>query len=131
MATSFPLKLRQRIVTALACGHSPSEVARVIADEFQVTVSRQMVARHDPRTVTGSGLSESLKGLFYSMHARYTDELEQQALSHKAVRLSRLDHIYDDAAESRNHKVMLRALDLSRREMQGLDYGENEGEDDA
>jgi hypothetical protein len=126
MAAAFPLKIRQRIVTALACGYSPSEVVRIVADEFQVTVSRQAAARHDPRTATGSGLSERLKKLFYDAHERYTDELEQQALAHKAVRLSRLERTYDDAATTGNHRVMLRALDLARREMQGLDYAKGE-----
>lgn len=116
MAVAYPLKIRQRIVVLLATGSSPSEAARVVVDEFEIPVSRQMVARHDPRRA-GSVLNDDLTALFWSTHEQYLVELEHVSIAHRVVRMTRLDGLYDDAAAVGDRKTQIAALEQARKEM--------------
>jgi hypothetical protein len=125
----FPLAVRRAIVIALATGSTPSEAARVVLEQHGVTVSRQVCARHDPRTVSGSALNDELKALFFTVHEKFLDGLEQIGIAHRAVRLVRLEHAYERAETAGDTRTMLRVLDAARREMVDL-YPEPDTDDD-
>lgn len=113
---------RRWVVRALARWNSPQEVARMVLKEFGVTITRQSVQQYDPTTDSGKGLAPALKKLFFSTREDFVQNIEQLPLSHRAVRLDRLEREYQAAVDAQNPKLVVRILDTAGKEMKPLDY---------
>jgi hypothetical protein len=110
--------VRRFIVVGLARFDSPSEVARLVKEEFGIEVSRQAVMAYNPDCLSGAALSRPLKDLFFSSRREFVQSIEKQPIGHLATRLRRLEKHYQAADQAGNTKVALRALDAARREME-------------
>lgn len=114
------------IVRACACFDSPSEVVRLVKAEFGLDISRQQVQRFNPGTAQGKSLSAPLRELFEHHREQFIEELERQPLAHRAVRLRRLQALYERAEDEKNLKAALQSIALAQREMAALEYATDE-----
>lgn len=101
--------VKTMIVQALACFDTPSEVAKAVKDEFGLVVSRQAVERYDPTKRAGVDLSVGLKALFEATRAAFLKDTAGIAVSHRSVRLRRLQRLAD-RAETMGNLVLAASL---------------------
>lgn len=113
----LPVKVVERILTALAIGAAPREVIATIKEEFGIELKPWHVTYYDPRNVASKGLKQQHKDLFYKLHREYISRLENVTIAHARARLDRLDKIYDKAMAEGNLKAATNALKESRIEM--------------
>lgn len=85
------------IVQALACWDTPSEVAKAVKDEFGLVVSRQAVQAYDPTKRAGADLSAEFRAIFDTTRAIFLADTASVGISHRAVRLRRLQRLADRA----------------------------------
>lgn len=81
------------IVRALAQFCSPSEVAKLVKEEFEgLVVSRQRVRYYNPEQ--SAELDQEWKDLFYKERERAIADVNDVGTAHKSVRLRELDAMY-------------------------------------
>lgn len=95
-------EVKRSIVQALACWDTPSEVARAVKDEFGLDVSRQAVEAYDPTKRAGAALSQEFRALFEATRAAFLAETASIGVTHRAVRLRRLDRLVNRAEGAGN-----------------------------
>jgi hypothetical protein len=122
-------ELKRYIVRANAFFDSPSEVVRLVAAEFGVTITKAQVQRYDPTKAQGSSLSSDLRLLFERTRHEFIEEIEAVPVAHRAVRLRRLDQIYTQAQAGGLHKIALNALRAIHQEMAVFEFIREPGED--
>ena len=93
----LPDEVRTFVVQALACFDTPTEVARAVKDEFGLVVSRQAVHAYDPTKRAGADLSVGLRSIFEATRATFLASTAEIAVSHRSVRLRRLQRLADRA----------------------------------
>lgn len=113
----LPDEVKTYVVQALACFDTPSEVARAVKDEFGVTVSRQAVQGYDPEKSTGRALSAELRAIFDATRARFLAETAAIGVSHRAVRLRRLQRLSDKAESMGAMALAAKLLEQAAKEM--------------
>lgn len=121
------------VVMALAKFDGPTEASRALKKEFGIDVPRTQLLAYDPHAAQGKDLSAGLRKLFEDTRADFVTNIERQPFAHKAVRLHRLEHIYETAVTSSNHRAALGAVEGARKEMLpvfgfGAGAGDDEGE---
>jgi hypothetical protein len=87
------------IVRALACFDSPTQVAKAIQADFGLTVTPQQVEAYDPNKVTGSKLSSKWRQVFEGARNRFLADTSSIGVSHRAVRLKRLERMASKAED--------------------------------
>lgn len=107
------------VVQALACWDTPSEVARAVKDEFGLVVSRQAVERYDPTKRAGADLSAEFKALFEATRATFLAETATISVSHRSVRLRRLQRMVDKAESMGAMALAAKLMEQAAREMGG------------
>jgi hypothetical protein len=112
--------VKKFIVRCCACGDTPSEIVKRVADEFGITVTRQAAMRYDPRTETGSHLSAGLLELYRVTREKFLSELEAIDGAHREIRLRRLDSLYERALQAGQLKVAVAATAEQRKTMADL-----------
>lgn len=126
------MPIKRYITMALARFDGPKEIARLVKDEFDITVLPQQVQLYNPTLTQGKDLSTELRTLFFDTRKRFIDEIEVLPFAHLAVRLHRLEHAYQAAAEMNNTKGMLAAIEGARRAMQAMEsYDDGQGDSDG
>lgn len=131
MSAALTQPQRRYIVRALARFNSPTEVCRMVKTEYGLDIYRQLAARHDPTTEAGQTLGEGLKKLFYSTREQFVEQLEQQPLAHRAMRLDQLKKLYDAALDAGNPKLAVRILSEADKMMRPLEYEPLDADPDA
>jgi len=115
------------VVIALATGHGVTEVAGSLKTAFGIEVTPQALMRYNPLRVTGLSLSPELEKLFHTTRAKVVDEIAKTDLAHVAVRLRRLDGLYDEAVAKGQLKAAVTILTEARKIMDAFEeYDEGE-----
>lgn len=125
---ALPSHIKRFIAQRCACFDTPTEVAIAVEAEFSLKVTRNQVQCYDPTTHAGRSLSAPLRRIFFDTRERFVEELEQLPLAHRATRLRRLEQIYRDAESSGNLKSRIAAIVAAQKEMQPLEYDDEEGD---
>jgi hypothetical protein len=112
--------VKKFIVRCCACGDTPSEIVKKVAEEFAVKVTPQTCMKYDPRTVSGSTLSAPLRELFAVTREKFLSELEAIDGAHREIRLRRLDALYAAAMKSGQLKIAIAAIAEARKTMADL-----------
>ncbi len=115
---------QQRVVTGwLACCQTPTRVAEWVKLYFKVTLTRQAVEAYDPTKAMGVLLSPELREHFYAKRKEYFETLDAIPFRHKAVRLNRLEELWEIDRDRGNTVVARGHIELAREETQDLDGG--------
>ena len=117
--TGLPDEVKIAIVQALACFDTPSEVARTVKDGFDLVVSRQAVEVYDPTKQAGAALGPEMRAIFEATRARFLAETAAIGVSHRAVRLRRLQRLADKAEAMGSIAMAAKLLEQAAREMGG------------
>jgi hypothetical protein len=122
-------KMKKFVVVALASGDGVTEVARNLKETFGVEVSLPALLKYHPLRATGASLSPELEKLFHETRARAVDEMHNTDLAHVAVRLRRLDALYDEAMSKGQLKAAVTVLTEARKIMDNFIEVDEPGED--
>jgi hypothetical protein len=120
--TSLTMVQKRFVVRALAKWNGPTQTARMLQQEFGVVLDRQGIAKYDPTTDTGSGLSPVLRKLFFQTREQFVKHHEQEPMSHLSVRLHRWEQLYQQALENGAPKLAARILADADKSMKTMDY---------
>ncbi len=115
----LPDDVKRAIVQALACYDTPSDVARMVKDDFGLVVSRQAVERYDPTKRAGATLSPEMRAIFDATRARLLSDLAEIGIAHRTVRLRRLQRLADKAESMGAMALAAKMLEQAAREMGG------------
>lgn len=111
--------VKTAIVQALACYDTPSDVARLVKEDFGLVVSRQAVERYDPTKRAGVDLSAEFKAIFEATRSAFLKETAAVGVSHRVVRLRRLQRLADKAESMGAMALAAKLLEQAAREMGG------------
>jgi len=105
------------IVQSLACFETPSMVQKAVKGEFGVDVTRQAIEAYDPSKRAGESLAGRWRTLFEATRKEFVDETVKVAVSHRAVRLRKIERIVERAESQGNHAMVLQALEQAAKEV--------------
>ena len=105
------------IIYMNARGRPPSEVVKLIKEEFDVDVVPSTVCKYNPNLPTGRKLPAHLRKLFVRERDRFHREIEAIPISSKAFRLQAYQEMYE--AAGKNLSARETALKGARQEMEG------------
>lgn len=88
---------RTFVVQRLAMYDPPELVARAVKDEFGITISRQGVHCYDPTKHAGRQLAKKWRDLFEATRKALVDGTAEVGVTHKLVRVRRLERMADRA----------------------------------
>lgn len=110
------------IVEKLACYHPPTEVARMVLEEFGVEVSRQQVHYYDPTKYNGNTrVSEMRVAHFRAARNAFINDYESHGVAQETKRLQVLDTLLNRelAKPHANPKLILEILEQAAKERGG------------
>jgi hypothetical protein len=105
------------IVQRLACFDYIADVVKGVKDEFGIDVSRQQVESHDPTKVSGSTLAKKWVTLFEETRKKFIDDTSEIGISHKSVRLRKLERMAAKAEEMNNLVLASSLLEQAAKEV--------------
>jgi hypothetical protein len=105
------------IVRSLACFDTPSTVAEAVERQFGQTVTRQVVQCYNPHWRAGAKLSQQWRQLFEDTRNAFVEETNKIGISHRNVRLRKLDQQVALAEERGDGAMIARLLRLAQMEM--------------
>jgi hypothetical protein len=108
------------IVQSLASLNSPSAVAAAVESRFGVSITRQAIEAYDPHKHSGRRLSEKWRQLFEDTRQAFLEETRNIGISHRAVRLHKLDQQVALAEEKHDSLTLLKLLQQAKREMDAV-----------
>jgi len=107
------------VVRALACFETPTEVVRLVKEEFDFVVTRQHVQAYDPTKRQGRSLGKRWREMFEAERAAFRDDLDGIPLAHRASRLGELMKLYQKAAAQGNVVGAAALLEQAAKEAGG------------
>ena len=102
---------KQMIVALWASGLTPSEVQERAKEEFNIEVSKSQVFKYSK--------AEKWQKLINKIRNESMADIASVAGSHKKVRLSRAEKIYEKSMDKKKYKEALAATEHQRKEMEG------------
>lgn len=112
-------EIKTYIVQRLACFDTPTTVADGVKEEFGYTMTRQRVQQYDPTKAAGKDLSKKLRQIFDETREKFLTDTSGIAVSHKSVRLQRLERMAEKAETMRNYALAAQLLEQVAKEMGG------------
>lgn len=105
----LPGHVKAFIVQRLACFDTPTQVAKAVKDEFDLTVTRQRVHYYDPTHRMGAALMPDLAGMFHQTREKFLKDPPRSPIAELNYRLARLQRALD-LAETRGQLPEVRAI---------------------
>lgn len=109
--------VKAAIVQALACYETPSQVVEAVKAEFGVDISRQQCQLYDPNKSNGASLAKKWRDLFAATREAFLKDSAQIGISHRAVRLRRLDRMSTRAEERGNIPLAAQLIEQAAKEV--------------
>lgn len=110
-------EVRAFIVQELACFDTPSQIVESVQKEFNVQVTRQQVASHDPTKAAGKGLAKKWVDLFNELRDRFLNEISDIPIANKAYRLRVLQRMSTNAENMKNIGMTAQLLEQAAKEV--------------
>jgi hypothetical protein len=107
------------IVQRLACFESPSSVAEAVRTQFGETITPQGVEAYDPHKRSGARLSKKWRRLFEDTRKAFLEETGRIGISHRTVRLRKLEAQVALNEERGNSAMVAQLLAQAAKEMGG------------
>lgn len=108
--------VQRAIVCALACYDTPTTVAEMIKEDFNIVVSPQQVESYNPERHAGRALSKKWRDIFKATREEFLKETGAIGIANKAVRLRMLDRMARQTLSQGNKAMTLAILDQAARE---------------
>ncbi|NEK15697.1 DUF2280 domain-containing protein [Rhizobium leguminosarum] len=108
------------IVQSLACYDSPSTVAAALKRSYGIEAARQAIESYDPTKTAGARLAPKWRAIFEATRETFVKDVSKIGISHKAVRLRRLQRMADRAEEQGNTAVVMQILEQAAKEEGGF-----------
>lgn len=112
----LPEAIKRRIVEHLACYRTHTEIAELIADEFDVKITPRHVRAYDPTSFQFAG-SHRWLDYYQTVRKRYLHEVGEVAIAHRAYRMRQLQRILDRAMNRGDLQRALQTLEQAAKEM--------------
>jgi hypothetical protein len=106
------------IVVALACYKPPSEVVRLVQEEFKVKIERQNVRHYNP--LQSPDVAEKWKELFEKTRKAFIEQTSKIGAYHQSYRLAELQGLYERALAANNLPLAGNFLKQMAEECGGL-----------
>ncbi|MFJ4349453.1 DUF2280 domain-containing protein [Pseudomonas sp. NPDC089428] len=104
------------IVQALACFDTPTQVAEAVKKEFNIEITRQQVAQHDPTKSTGANLAAKWRVLFEDTRKKFREDTADIPIANRAYRLRMLDRMASRAEGMKNMALAAQLLEQAAKE---------------
>lgn len=104
------------IVQCLACFDSPSEVAALVKEEWNVEVTRQQVRHYNPLQVE---CAPKWAALFHVTREAFLKDQAAIGIAQKSYRLKVLQDVLHRALAKRNYPMVLEALEKAAKDCGG------------
>ena len=108
-----------RLVTVLAQFSGPTEAARVISQEFGVTVDRRTAWKFDP-TKSGCTTSSKYRQLFHEIRDRWLNDMAAIPIAKQGHRLRLLDRLAHRLEDEGDYTGALKAIEQAAKEVGGI-----------
>jgi hypothetical protein len=108
-------RLRRFIVIQLASFRTPTEVVKDVAEQYDVSVSRQQVERYNPTRVAGKSVAKKWEALFHAARKTYLEDVARHGVAHRAYRMERLQRLLESHS-GRNPMLVLQILSQAAQE---------------
>ncbi len=112
----LPDDVKRRIIEHLACFQTNAEVVRLIAEEFDVTLTPRHVRAYDPTSPQFVGAPRWVE-YHRLVRQRFEREIGQIAIAHQFYRLLMLDKLIDRTAEQGNVRLAAKLLEQAAKEV--------------
>lgn len=112
-------ELKYVVVQAVACWDTPSQVARMLRDEYGVTITKQQVQYYDPTKVHGRRLGPKLKALFYETRRLFIEESAKIPIAQQSYRLRVLQRTLEKVEQQGNAAMVAHMLEQAAKEVGG------------
>lgn len=116
---SLPKAVRRFIVEAFACFQTPSEIAEMVKERFDIAIVRSSVAHYDPEH--SPKVAKEWRALHAATRARFLEDASRIAIAHQPFRLQELERIYRHAmnGKAKNLPLALQTLEQAAKERGG------------
>jgi hypothetical protein len=111
------------VIAQLAAFEPPSDVAKLVKDNFGVEISAQGVERYDPNKLAGADLPEKYRMLFHRARDTYLTSEADIPIAHRTHRLRRLQRIADRARDNGNVVLEANIIEQAAKEASGTYEG--------
>jgi len=108
--------VKLRIVQALACFDTPSQVSKAIKAEFGLDVPPQQCEAYDPNKRIGQRLSEKYRLIFAETRKTFLEDTSLIGVSHRSVRLRTLQRMIERAESQGNLALTAQLLEQVAKE---------------
>jgi hypothetical protein len=112
-------EVQRYIVTQLAMWERPTDVQAAVKERFNIEVSLPVLAYYDPTNAT-ENLAEKWVLLFHQTRDTYRRQVGSIGISHRAVRLRKLDQMLQRAEAAKQDKLALEILTVAAKEIGGF-----------
>lgn len=113
---ALPENVKLRIVQALACFDTPSQVVKDVKAEFGLSVSPQQCEAYDPNKRAGERLGKKYRAIFEKTREAFLADTSRIGIAHRAVRLRKLDRAADLAEDRGNIPLLAQLLEQAAKE---------------
>lgn len=120
MATKIPDEVKAFIVAELACYSSPSEVAALVLQEFDLTIDRRIIQQHDPTKEAGSHLAQRWIDQFEAARREFNELRSAVPIANKIRRLKLLDQSVRQLLARKNVMGAAQLMEQAAREVGGI-----------
>jgi hypothetical protein len=111
---------RRYMVQMLACYRSPSEIAKLLKEHFDVGITRQSVEYYDPTKAAGADLAPDLCRLFAETRRRFHERSADIGIGQQTFRLAEMHDNYFKLKERGALIAAQTILEQAAREVGGM-----------
>ena len=111
----FSEEEKMEIIVMIAQGMSPTEIVHETQERFGKSVSKTELIQYKQ--------TDKWRPIIQKLKADFMANLSETAISHKRVRLERVEKVYDKAIEMGQLKLGLSSLEHARKEMEEKQSG--------
>lgn len=112
----IPETVKRRLIELLGCYYSPVEVARLIHEEFDLSLTARHVRAYDPTSFQFVA-SQRWEAYFWSVRKRFETEIAEQPIANRAYRLRKLTKLFERAFEKGDLAEARSCLEQAAKEM--------------
>jgi hypothetical protein len=108
-----------RLVTLLAQFCGPAEAAKIVSDEYAVTIDRRTAWKYDA-SKKGCSTSPRYRQLFHEVRDRWLNDMAAIPIAQQGHRLHLLDRLATKLEAQGDYGGALKAIEMAAKEVGGL-----------
>lgn len=108
------------IVQEFACFKTPSEVAKLVKDEFGIELTRQQCSIYDAAKLSSRTLAKKWRVLFEDTRKAYREKMADIPIANQSYRLEQLQMLYQEAYRRKNVALCSQLMEQAAKELGGM-----------